>query len=715
MKTQEKNEGIVKAPSLALCGTFTVDPLVDVLEFWGEFLGLDLQVQVAPYGQLFQQLLDPTSMFHTNVGGANAVLLRWSDLVPGLAGAPGDTMVREGVQRCMEDIASALTAIPLGAPCLLIVGPAGPNAPALAEATEAFRARVAGVRNLHVVCGDKAMQCYRVAQVDDPATDRFGHVPFTSEAMTALGTTIARWYTAINRPPVKLLAVDCDNTLWSGGVAEDGIDGLTIHATHARFQRTLAGQCDAGRLVGLLSKNEASDVRRVFEQRMDMALAWTHVVDHRVDWNPKPENLRAMATALGVGRDNIVFLDDSPLECAEMRAACPAVSTVQVPTEPGQLESFIDHLWLLDHLDATVEDRNRTGMYRDHAHRERLLRHSDSLQAFMDRLELSVEVAGVSGADMARVAQLTQRTNQFHASLVRCHEIDIRRSTETPDVFHRLVRARDRFGDYGIVGVLRARGVATCLQADLFLLSCRALGRGIEHRMVAALGEHALAVGLEEVAVLFRAGERNAPARRFLQRTFNAPEAADEGWFRLSARQASELSFNVTMLDSAHEETPAWPEEVGNPRVATDADGGFRYQYIAHALTTASQIEKAIARRTRARPDLGTSFAQPEPGVEEAIAAIWQEVLRIDAVGRDDRFQDLGGKSLQLVLVHRLLLDRLGADISITTMFQHPTVASLATCVQSQGTPVPTDRAHQRGIAMRNARARAARRPKVHA
>jgi FkbH-like protein len=715
VKVQEANEGIVTARSLTLCGTFTVDPLADVLEFWGECLGVDLQAQVAPYGQLFQQLLDPSSLFHSNVGGANAVLLRWADLMPGLVGTADDNAVREGVQRCIDDVAAALTAMPLGAPCLVIIGPDEPTAPALAGATEALRARVAGVRNLHVVCGDAAMQCYRVTRVADPASDRFGHVPFTSEAMTALGTTIARWYTALHRPPVKMLAVDCDNTLWSGVVAEDGIDGLTIGAAHARFQRTLASQCDAGRLVCLLSKNEASDVRRVFEQRMDMALAWTHVVDHRVDWNPKPENLRAMATALGIGLDSIVFLDDSPLECAGMRAASPAVTTVQVPTDPPRLESFIDHLWLLDHLDATSEDRDRIRMYRDHAHREQLLRGSDSLQAFLDGLELSVEVGELASADMARMAQLSQRTNQFNASLVRCHEIDIRRSAEAHDLFNRVVRARDRFGDYGTVGAIRARRAGNCLEADLFLLSCRALGRGIEHRMVAALGEHALAAGLEEVAILFRAGERNAPARRFLQRTFNAPDGADEGWFRLPAWQAAELSFDATMLDSAHYGTPTLPADAGNPTIAPDADGGVRYEYIAHALTTAARIEQAIARRTRGRPDLATSFARPEPGVEQAIAAIWQEVLRIDAVGRDDRFQDLGGKSLQLVQVHRLLLDRLGADISITTMFQHPTVASLATCVQSHGAPVPTELAHQRGIAMRNARSRAARNTRLPA
>jgi len=711
----------VTKPVLTLCGTYTLDPAAEAVGFWLEFLGLDATVHMAPYAQVFQQLLDPGSAVRSNRSGANVVLVRWADLLRRGADGAGDPD-GDQVERQVAELGSALTAFDHQVPCLVLIGPCDRHAPVLQRATAQLESLLAGTPNLSVETGDSTMQRYGVDHVHDAASDRFGHVPFTSQAMTVLGTRIARWYAAQVRAPIKVIGVDGDHTLWAGVVAEDGVEGVRISEGHAALQRELVAQSNGGRLLCLLSKNEEADVRRVFERQPPMPLQWSHLVAHRVDWNPKPDNLAAMVSELELSLDSVVFLDDNPMECAQMRARCPSVTTVRVPTEPEQLRTFVDHLWLFDRVGATAEDLRRARMYVDNIARTQLRRSADSLQAFIDRLELLVEIEPPSPAQVVRLAQLTQRTNQFNASLIRCDQHEIARTTAQGSVFHRYVRAEDRFGDYGIVGQIRGRADAGRLVVDLFMLSCRALGRGIEHRMVAAAGAHALSVGLEEVVLLFRHGERNAPVAGFLAEVFGVAESAagsEDLWYRLPAGAAAGVAFNASAI-IGHDDpsTPGLSHAADTPGKAISpaaerADIGAVFEHIAIALNTGARIEQAMARRRRPRADLASGYIEPAPGLEREIAAIWQDVLLVDKVGSQDRFQDLGGKSVHLVKVHGLLLERLGVELDITALFQHPTVASLATHLGVHSDGRVTDAARLRGLRMRAARSRAAGRAGV--
>jgi FkbH-like protein len=452
--------------TLSLTGTYTCNPLADVVDHWTEFLGLELCTELSDYGQLFQQLLNPTSVLRRKRDGANLVALRWEDLCGQNLASLGAAFAWSDIEAHVAEVVSAVLVHDHAVPCLLIVGPSTAGIPALSRATEALRVRLAEAPNVFVACGDEAMARYAVTTIHDAASDRFGHVPFTPEAFAALGTTAARWYASLVRPPVKVFAVDGDHTLWSGVVGEDGADGVRVDGARQKLQATLVEQTERGRLLCLLSKNEQADVRELFARRAEMPLKWSHFTASR--------NLRTLAGELELGADSFVFLDDNPVECADMRANCSAALTVRVPTEAARLSSFVDHLWLFDQPRVTDEDRNRASMYRDNASRAELRGAAVSLGDFLQRLELVVEFAEPASADVARLAQLTQRTNQFNASQLRCDEADMRRGLSDDACWHRLVRVRDRFGDYGIVGQVRAAARDGCLSADLFMLSCRA-------------------------------------------------------------------------------------------------------------------------------------------------------------------------------------------------------------------------------------------------
>lgn len=694
--------------ALTLSGTYTLDSLKEVIEYWIEFLEFDADVLVTPYAQLFQQLLNRTSAVRCNQSGANAMLLRWADLVPSQVNAPGEQFAWSDIEPRVAELASALTSFRHEVPCLVVVGPSDRYDPILERATFELQSRLESVSNIFVDLGERAMARYGVAQTYDPVSERFGHVPFTSQAITALGTTVARWYAAVVRPPVKVVAVDGDHTLWSGVVAEDGVDGIQVEGAHAALQQVLVQQNECGRLLCLLSKNEESDVHSLFEHHPEMPLKWTHFVTHCINWSAKSDNLRSVMSEIELGLDSVVFLDDNPMECAEMRARSPEVQTVRVPTDPVQLATFADHLWLFDQPQKnTAEDRNRSRMYHENISRAELRCNTDSLQSFLDGLELVVEIVPVSSPEVPRLAQLTQRTNQFNASLIRCHESEVGKSIDAPGAFYRFVRARDRFGDYGIVGQVRGISRGSRLEVDLFMLSCRALGRGIEHQMLATAARHAVSQGLEEVAVLFHCGDRNLPARRFLEGVFKAKAQPDELWFSMPAHSAAALVFDASMAEDEGEGLRQSDHRSGQAETRF-INLGARFERIAHSLTNSVQIESAMASRIRPRPDLGSGYVTPAVGFERDIASIWQEVLRVASVGAQDRFQDLGGKSIHLVQVHRLLLDRMNVDVDITTMFQHATVSSLAAHLSERSRGPAMDAARTRGSRMREARARAA-------
>jgi FkbH-like protein len=695
-------------PMLVLTGTYTVEPLLDALEFWIEFLDLDLRPWFAPYAQMFQQLLDPGSVLRRNRLGINAVLFRWSDLTGSSSNKPGwdDLMAR------VTEVADALRSFDHRVPCVVVVGPSVEHCEIFGRATDALRSLLAGSSNVHVQAGELSMELYRVNPVVDPVSEHSAHVPYTPQALMVLATVIIRWYVALLRSPIKMIATDGDNTLWAGVVGEDGYAGVRVEPGHAALQNVLLEQNEAGRLLCLLSKNEESDIRDLFACNETVCLEWSHWAATRVDWSPKPANLRDICTQLGLGLDSVLFLDDNPVECAAMRAECPQVMTVNVPADTATMRDFAGHLWLFDRAVVTAEDKSRTRMYREQAARLAVRESTQSLKEFLDGLNLEVDIRVADADDLTRLAQLSQRTNQFNTSLVRCQVQDMRDITDSGWGFHYAVRVRDRFGDYGIVGQLLGEVRGTDWEVDLFTLSCRALGRGIEHRMLAAAGQFALAKGASHVVIQYQRGDRNGPARQFLETIFKDRARSDQHRFSIRAELAANLVFDPSAGCEQPPETEPDRQQALVDRV-DQPDLAQRFECISRTLTSGVKIEQAVASRVRQRPDLHTGFVAPAAVMEREIAAIWEKVLRIGPIGVHDSFQDLGGKSIHLVRVHSLIHQSLKIPIELTTLFQHPTVASLASQLSSDPCSNSTNAARQRGARMREARAAAANRIRV--
>ena len=276
-----------------------------------------------------------------------------------------------------------------------------------------------------MVTSGESKALYPVAEYEDQKANEVSHVPYTRQYFHAMGTIIARRFYRIHTPPHKVIVLDCDNTLWEGVCGEDGASGVSVGPAYRGLQEFIIAQRDAGMLVCLCSKNNEEDVWSVFEKNSGMVLKREHFVSSRINWQPKSENLRSLSAELQLGLDSFIFLDDSAVECAEVEARCPEALTLQLPEENADFKRFLSHVWAFDHLKVTEEDRKRSDFYAKNAEREQLSAQSMRLEDFLAGLELQLEFLPMTRAELPRVAQITQRTNQFNFTSVRRTENEV--------------------------------------------------------------------------------------------------------------------------------------------------------------------------------------------------------------------------------------------------------------------------------------------------
>ena len=520
----------VSAQVIALTATFTAEPVEEPLNFWMSELDTPCVIEFSPYNQVFQQLLDPNSTLSTNQSGLNVVLIRLEDWWDGAgdlhSGHDTREKIRERVERHARDLFDAMkfASGTSRVPCLLCFCPPSKRIQAdetLMEFFSLLESQIAGrleeVSGTYVVTSAECKALYPVAEFEDQRANEASHVPYTREFFHALGTMIARRFYRIHTPPHKVIVLDCDNTLWQGVCGEDGALGVTIGPAYKALQEFMIAQRDAGMLVCLCSKNNEEDVWKVFEQNPGMVLKREHFVSTRINWQPKSENLRSLSAELQLGLDSFIFLDDSAIECAEVEARCQEALTLQLPEQPSDFKKFLSHIWAFDHLKSTDEDHRRSDLYAQDAERRQVLAQSLRLDDFLAGLELQVEFLPMTKAELPRVAQLTQRTNQFNFTSVRRTDGEVERLCTAGNAECLVIRLRDRFGDYGLVGAMIFTRHPGLLDVDNVLLSCRALGRRVEHRMLSHLGRIARGEGRETVRINFVPTPKNKPARDFLE------------------------------------------------------------------------------------------------------------------------------------------------------------------------------------------------------
>ncbi|GAA4073286.1 SDR family NAD(P)-dependent oxidoreductase [Streptomyces shaanxiensis] len=504
--------GPTSAPAhrLALAATFALGNLPLMCETAVDESVRDGSVTTvaeAPYHHVLASLRDPNGVFADPVTTAGVVLLRAADLQR--FGRVDDALLAE----LRTAYPAALRAVAERTRKPLIVGflPAAQPEDRLSRWEREIAAELADAPGIAVL-GPDDWTCHRpVEEPFDERTERLAHLPFTPHFQAVVALRLAEAVRAVRRPAPKVIAVDGDETLWGGVAGEIGPEAVDLTGPRAQLARRLLQWRAAGALLMLVSNNDEDTVRAVLD-RPDSALKAEHFSVLSAAWGPKPTRLAEAARTLNLGLDSFLFLDDNPAEIAKMRAALPQVLSVTCPPET-ELAEFLGRLWPLVPAAATAEDALRARFYEQERERD-AVREQAGFEEFLDGLELEVDIRALSDADVQRAEQLVARTNQFTLRARSADGGDVARWRESGEIW--TAAARDRFGDYGQIGLLAVRHEGDQLDVLAWLMSCRALGRGVEERLLQWLADRAEELDCAKVRLTAERTPRNAPARRLL-------------------------------------------------------------------------------------------------------------------------------------------------------------------------------------------------------
>ena len=300
----------------------------------------------------------------------------------------------------------------------------------------------------------------------------------------------------------KCLILDLDNTIWGGVVGDDGIEGiqlghgLGIGKAFTEFQMWVKKLKQRGIIICVASKNNEKTAKEPFEKHPDMVLKLDDIAVFMANWETKVDNICAIQQILNIGFDSMVFLDDNPFERNMVRENIPGITVPELPEDPGEYLEFLYGENLFETASYSGTDKDRTKQYQVEAQRVSLQKTFANEADFLKSLNMASVVSGFTKFNTPRVAQLSQRSNQFNLRTVRYTEADIEALAADNDVVDLSFTLEDKFGDNGLIAVVIMKPQdAETLFVDTWFMSCRVLKRGMENFTLNTMVELAKAKG----------------------------------------------------------------------------------------------------------------------------------------------------------------------------------------------------------------------------
>ncbi len=323
----------------------------------------------------------------------------------------------------------------------------------------------------------------------------------------------------------KCIVLDLDNTLWGGIVGEDGFDGIQLSLSHPgasfiAFQQALLDLYNRGIILAVNSRNNFEDAMNVIQTHPNMILKEPHFAAMRINWNDKATNIIELAKELNIGLDSMVFFDDDPTNRATVRVMVPEVEVPELPTNPEEYAKFLLSLPYFPSTAITDEDKMRGSLYVTERLRQEAEKSFPSKEEFLKNLGLELHFLEDDPTSVARLAQMTGKTNQFNVNKIPMTEEEMMGFIEHPEykVFHGHVA--DRFGEHGITNLAIVKKNGEDWNIEHFLMSCRVIGRGIEDAFLTTIADSARKEGAKRLLITFIPTEKNAPAQEFINRRF---------------------------------------------------------------------------------------------------------------------------------------------------------------------------------------------------
>lgn len=538
---------------IAYLGNVTLDFLPPFVTVHGAREGWLAKAHIGRFGQYFQEL---HSQEFADFRPEIVVLVLSLRLLRPDATAQMTTLSPEERQALRDDVLGeveswvkqALAAMPA---TLLVGNFPLPAAPALgvADSAEAYgemefhlELNLELMRRMRAYSRVQILDVNRVAarigyrQAFDTRLLHLSRMEWTEALMAGLGQEIVRHGIAAKGSARKCLALDLDNTLWGGIVGEDGALGIRIGHGDAEseaflaFQQRIRTLKDRGILLALCSKNNPADVEEAFRLRTEMPLKPDDFSARAIGWNPKHQGLAQIAADLNIGIDAIAFIDDNPAEIALIRHKLPIVECLLLPPDPAAFVAALDNLTCFEKAVVLADDVDKARQYRQEAERLRFSAGHDSMDDYLAQLQMEVEIGPVEAGHLPRMHQMFAKTNQFNVTTRRYTLGELEAMLESPD--HRLGMAalRDRFGDLGIIAAFILIEDGARLHIDSLLMSCRAMGRGVETAIMNFIKQQfGTQAHLSVLSAEFIPTEKNKPAAGYFAGQGFRPSAQHSG------------------------------------------------------------------------------------------------------------------------------------------------------------------------------------------
>ena len=345
--------------------------------------------------------------------------------------------------------------------------------------------------------------------------------PYTREALSEIANENFKLIRALKGKTKKCLVLDCDNTLWGGVLGEEGISRIKLSeeypgAPYKNFQREILKLYERGILLCLCSKNNEADIWEVFDRHPDMVLKRNHIVCAEINWENKADNITRLSQRLNIGLDSMVFIDDSLFEIDWIRQALPMVTALHFPVEEAVHASVrLTSAGLFDITVLSEEDKQRSRMIKAEFERKSFQTHFQDIREYLKSLNMTLSIHEADLSTLARISQLTLRTNQFNLTTKRYQENELSNLIEKSG--HRIFSAslKDKFGDMGMIGAAIINCTPTEMILDSFLVSCRALGRHIERLFLEILLSHFKGIGFKQAIGRYRPTLKNKQVELF--------------------------------------------------------------------------------------------------------------------------------------------------------------------------------------------------------
>jgi FkbH-like protein len=377
--------------------------------------------------------------------------------------------------------------------------------------------KFANYHNIKFIDIDSAIKTFEKKMVD-PRIKLIGRFPISQEFSKHLANIFAGYIAAVLAKSIRLIIVDLDNTLWGGIVGEDGILGIKIAGDYpgncfSAFQRALKALSKRGIVLAIVSKNDESLVKQAFSQ-LDMPLKFSDFVTYRINWINKPDNIQSIASEIGLGLKNILFIDDSPIECAAVRNILPDVNVLQLPNDPAYYLEKLGSVNLLNYISIGKEDLKR---HKSYIRRLKLISHRKKfcdLTDFYKSLNLTLHIDDLSTKNIARVSQLFTKTNQFNLTGVK-YTIDELQELHNNGEKVLAIRVADKYSECETMGAIVITQRDNDWDIKNYVMSCRALGKNAEHEALKAILQYVRNTSMTKVYAKYVETDRNQLVRDF--------------------------------------------------------------------------------------------------------------------------------------------------------------------------------------------------------